>query len=111
LLGLVLHLVRHRADLLVLDPGGGDEHAGHEPDRGRADGEADWVLLGDSSSVLRTLLDVTAVRCRAGDRRLHALYAAGDGLLGPAGHVGLVAERLRRVAHGGTRALYITPDV
>src|SRR6185295_3336136 len=72
LLDLVLDVVGHAAELLVLHVGRRDQHAGDEPDRDRADGEAEWVLLRDAARLPRLGLDVAAVRRAAGDAVLDA---------------------------------------
>src|SRR5215210_2569901 len=118
LLRLVLDLVGHRADLLVLHARGGDEEPGDEADRRRADGKAERVLLGNAHRLAGTLLDVLAARRGAGDgilrarqRGLHALDLVRYGLACTPRYVGLVAKRLRRVAHAGARRLYVIPDL
>src|SRR5215213_666897 len=62
LLGLVLEVVRHRAELLVLHARARDEQARDEPDRDGADGEAERVGLRDANRSLRLVLDLLGVR-------------------------------------------------
>src|SRR5215218_8893580 len=61
LLGLVLDLIGHRTDLLVLHLCRWGHQAGDEADRGRADCEAEWVLLGHADRLASTLLHVAGV--------------------------------------------------
>src|SRR5215210_2282425 len=110
-LRLLLELVGHGADLLVLHAGGRDEEPGDKADRGRADGEPEWVLLCDADRLMGALLHVLAARGGARERGLHALDLVRDRLASTTRHVGLVAQRLRRVAHAGARVLYVIPDL
>src|SRR5215218_1742599 len=52
LLDLILDLIGHRPQPLVLNPGAGHGQAGQEAERGRADGEPQRVLLGQTSRTL-----------------------------------------------------------
>src|SRR3954451_24383764 len=114
---LGLDLVGDRADLLVLDARGRDQHAGEEADRGRADGEAERVLLGDADGLLRAGLDVTAARgrvrhgvLRAGHLRFEAVHLLVHRILGSGLDIGLVRERVDGVAHPLAGFLYLCAD-
>src|SRR3954447_7981814 len=62
LLGPVLDVVGHGAELLVLDAGGRAQHAGEEADGDGADGEPQGVLLGHALGAARLMLDLLGVR-------------------------------------------------
>src|SRR4051794_6387622 len=114
---LGLDLVGDRADLLVLDARGRDQHAGDEADRGGPDGEPERVLLGDPDRALGGVLDVAAARGRAGDGvlraghlRLEAVHLLVHRFLGSGLDVGLVRERVDGVAHALAGVLYLCAD-
>src|SRR6185437_2895193 len=103
----LLHLVGHRADLLVLDSGGRDEHSGQEAHGQRTDRESNRILLGHTRSLPRALRDLPLVRRDAGDLVANAADLVGH----PRGHVCLVTERLHGVAHAASRRLYLLADL
>src|SRR5215210_3557273 len=110
LLGPVLDLVGDRADLLVLDLGGRHEEPGDEADGDGADREPERVLLGHALDAPGLALDLAAVRRRPGHLLLRGADLVGNRVLRPRLDVGLVAERLDRVAHPGAGLLYVLPD-
>ena len=59
---LVLYLVRELAEAVVLDPRARNQHARQEPDRNRANGEPDRILLSDADGLASLSLDLFAVR-------------------------------------------------
>src|SRR5215216_6408588 len=120
LLDLVLDLIGHRPQPLVLHPSAGHGQAGQEPERDRADSKPERVLLGQPNRPLGLLLDLATAggsiahpggrvaHCIAGPGRGpdHGLLGSGSGatdlvldvvhrlahlVLGPRGHIGLVA--------------------
>src|SRR5262249_24560441 len=106
LLGALLDVVGDGAEALVLDARRREEHAGEEADGQCADRQAERVLLGHALGAARLVLDVTAVRRRAGD----AVLDAGHAVLGARRDVGLVAERADGLAHLGAGVLYLPAD-
>src|SRR5512133_1361910 len=128
LLDLVHDLIGHTAELLVLDPGRGRGQAGQEPQRGGADSQPQRVLLGQAGRPPTRLLDLpsagggVAGPGRGPDYgllgsgggvahlRLHVLHLVAHCVLGPRGHVGLVADRLDGLAHLGPGLGYVLSD-
>src|SRR4029450_10973176 len=128
LLDLVLDLVGHRAELLVLDPGRGHGQPGQEAKGHGPDGRADRVLLGHPGHPPGLLLDLAGawggVAGPGGGPdhgllgpgggvaylRLHVLHLVAHCVLGPGGHVGLIADRLDGLAHLGPGLLYVLSD-
>src|SRR4051794_19213110 len=106
LLDLILHLVGHRADLLVLDPRARDEQPGDEADGDAADRQAERVLLRDASGPL----DLPAVGRDVGDLAGQPVLGLADAVLGAALDVRLVADRVHGVAHLGAGLLYARAD-
>src|SRR4051812_9654184 len=93
LLRLLLDVVRHGADLLVLDARARDEQARDEPDRHGADGEAERVGLRDPDCPLRLIFHLLGVRRGVADRPAGAAHAVAHGAAGAADPV---ADRLAR---------------
>src|SRR5215213_8361117 len=71
-LDLLLDLVRYVAELLVLHPRGGDEHAGQEAHGDRAERNADRVLLRHARRLAGAAPDVLAAGRCLGDARAGA---------------------------------------
>src|SRR5829696_3198663 len=116
-LDLALHLVGGVADLLVLDPGGGDQHAGYEAGGDGADRQPERVLLRGADGLLALLLDLAGrgrrlVRATHDvlDLALHSVLLPLDVLLGAGLDVGLVTEGVQRVAHVIAGLFYLPAD-
>src|SRR5215217_426555 len=113
LLDLLLDLVRYVAELLVLHPRGGDEHAGQEAHGDRAERNADRVLLRHARRLAGAAPDVLAAGRCLGDARAGASdlgLRRLELLARPCLDIGLVTERLDRVAHAGAGILYLLAD-